>query len=583
MPTLAFLQLNDQGQNRPPVRNHGYDSEFFQEVDQLFDHVARDDPEIDVRDTDRIQANLLQTGPCPGDARVYHTFVSSPEIPGGDERIGEILGHSVDVTRREAGRLFEQWVDEANRALNRWIDSDDLSEFDDLDMPDYLIEYYKEQAKNIGDRIDVVGVDREELKMDVQYEVDTEIFHSSEPDGVWLPDDMSGGVFESKLSLPPDPVDRHLLAGYAVQLERASGVPVHSGVYLSLDDGLSEPEVEAFQIDDVLRSRIRENIQKFTKLVSRSKINGTWDESDPLSHRLAEPHEPKYANACRSCPYLHQCHGNGQYFNLRDDIYPTIANLKLSGSRVLDVLESISVASPRRDNVKTSVMELFPEKDPKSVFRGMVVPSLTRLHLIRSENEGQIIKLSPNGKYIVRGNMGSHRERLSTCIEDLIVSHLKITQDAIRFFRDHMDDISVGTYDNFTENINRLQRQYIEEFDIRLPEQDDGSPELIDVLYRGSQREFLINDQLRRDILQQALLQDRRDQFEDARWRVLKEIDDRDVIASSWFVDELIWREWKSANRVIDLREGSTYEDIRLTREGRSYDAVKLTDANRGT
>lgn len=572
MPILAFLSLQEKSDSFPPVTNYGFESGFFSEIDELFRQMSLHDEELDRQDTDRIKAKLLRTGPCPGNARVYHQFVSDPEIEGGNEQIEKLLGRSVNLSRRDAGQALEDWVDEANESLNEWLETRDSQALEEMDIPEKLREHYLNRLDQIEEKAEELDIEKSQLKIDVQHEIFTRYFHAAEPDGAWIPDEIPGGVFESKLSLPPEPVDRHELAGYAVHIERAQDLPVDFGVYLYLDDDMNEIELKEIYIDDVLRERIKENIEIFSALAFDSISEEAWDESIPLSRRLLEPHEPKYNRACRNCAYTRSCHEGGKYFDLRDDTYQDISNLKLSGTHLEPILEAIFDAQPHRDDVADRVMENFPGKSRKSVFRGMVIPTLKRLQLIRIKADASRIMVSPNGKMIFE--YSSTHEGLKQCVRDYTVSELNFSRNAVDYFRENASLLSEGTHENFEENIGRFYNQYLDYFDIRLPEEDDAE-ELVDAVYRGESAEpYLTNRELRREWLLGALPHHEMTQFDRGRWRLLKWLLDHDVLATTWLVDTALWREWRSEGRVIDLWEGSTHSDARLSRNGSTYDAI---------
>ncbi|MCG1004272.1 MULTISPECIES: CRISPR-associated protein Cas4 [Halobacterium] len=584
MPALGFLEAHEESEFRAPITQRGYNSEFFHRIDQLFNDLGKSDPGVDLDDRDRIKAKILRTGPCPSNARVYHQFSTPPEFENSDDEVSEILGREVNVTRREAGNLFEEWVDKANRAFNQWLSTQDPSALEEPDIPENLREFYLDRTTDISKKVDELDIDLEALKIDVQHSVSTDYFHDAEPDGAWLPDELPGGVFESKISVPDSPIDRHLLAGYAVHVERDSDIPVNYGIYLSLNEELSELRIDRVYVDDVIREQIRTNLERFTSLAFDSITEDEWDNSEPLKDRLLEPEEPKYAGACTSCLYANACHQGGKYYDLRNDIYNDLTNLKLSGSHILKVLEKVASGAPARPDVAASVMEVFPDKSKKSVFRGMAIPTLTRLHLIRVENDGQSINIAPNGQMILQAeNQEEQIRRLATSIRDYVVCELSLTGDALRYFEDYGDEVSTGEYPNFTPALERFRNQYLDYFNIDLPESDDGNPHLIDHLYRaGGLYQYLIDEDSRRELIQISLPNDRRIQYDYARRKVLKELDNRDEHASSWLVDELIWREWSSKSRAIDLMEGSTMSNTRLMRNARIYDAILLTEPQTG-
>lgn len=574
MPPLRFLSMQDKAESLPPITNYGHYSGFFESVDSLFREMGKGDPEIDINNSDRIKATLLRTGPCPGNARVYHQFNSELEIESRDDEIESILGKEVNVSRRNAGQLFEEWVDDINKALNTWLKTGNESDLREADVPQNLKEHYLEQLDEISEKASELGINLEELEMSTQHEVFTEYFHPSEPDGVWLPDDIPGGVFESKLTVPPEPVDKHQLAGYAVHLERSEGIPMDFGVYLSLDESLDEIEVNTIYLDDIIRGRIRENIEIFASIAFQSRASGNWNEDEPVKDRLVEPEEPRYANMCRSCPYTSACHEDGKYYDLLESIYDEISNLKLSGNQIRPVLDAVHEGAPERHSVSNAVMSLFPTKSEKSVFRGMVIPTLKRLELIRVRGEGRHISLSPNGKMVI---LGDSDQRLSFCVRDYLVEELGLTYNAMEYFRDYSDTMSqIEDYSNFDENISRLENQFIEYFDLFLPKEDQ-TPSVIQTVYSDhGAKEFLSNKQKRVDWMSGALPKNQQIQYDEARWRLIDWLLDRDLEISSWFVDEAVWKEWLTEDPAIDLWEGSTHSSMRLAREGIPYDAIVL-------
>jgi len=577
MPSLGFLEAHHESSRRPPITERGYNSDFFSKIDSLFDDLGKADPGVDLNDRDQIKSTLFRTGPCPGLSRVYHQFVSTPEFSTADEEIDSILGREVDLTRREAGMKFEAWVDEANRAFNEWVASGDDDVFENLDSPRPLQEFYKRRSQEALALAEDSDIDLDDLKIDVQRSVSSPFFHEAEPDGAWLPDSLPGAIFESKLSVPGSPIDRHLLAGYAVHLERAEEVQIDYGIYLGLSDDLSKLVINKIHADDVIREKTKENLEKFSTLAFESMAEGTWDDSLHIKDRLTEPMEPKYAGACRTCPYTRACHDEGRYFELKEEIENEISNLKLSGNQLLDVLQSAARAETSdRNNVAREVMNHFPGKSLKSVFRGMVIPTMKRLHLYRVQNDGRTILVSPNGQYILNPDSADLRyERLKRCLRDYFACELGITEDALRYYEDHGDRLDSSQ--NFLDNLNRTINQYIDYFGIHLPESDDSPGSLLDYMYQSEDTEqYFVDPEARRQLIQETMPLDKRIQIDFARRKLLKELDERNEPASSWVVDELLLREWRSEGRVIDLMEGSTMSKTRLKRGGRMYDAIQL-------
>lgn len=586
MPTLEFLSLQEERDRYPPITKYGYQSDFFDEIEELFDSLEMEDPEVDVGDGDKIAARLLRTGPCPGSARVYHTFASSPTFDNQDERIKEMLGVEVETTRRVAGREFEEWIDTANKGLNSWLNGEGDDEIRTADIPERLKEFYLDQLDKIETKCENLGIELPELEMDVQLEVTSPLFHESTPDGAWTSlSNLPGGVFESKLSLPPEPINRYVLAGYAAHIERSQEIPIDFGVFLMLDEEEEQIELHTFFIDDVLRESIKENLEIFASLAFDSITDGEWNEDEPLSNRLIEPDEPKYDNVCSNCLYQDNCHFEGKYERLFVNSYDDISNLKLSGNQIPPVLQAVKRGEPDREAVGDAVMEHFPDKSKKSVFRGMVLPTTKRLHLVRTTQGGKSVTLSPNGKMLFAVDDDDLEDRIGMCIRDYIVDELGYTQNAINYAEDTMESLakrmnsvavsSDRDFANIGENISRLNSSFVDYFNLDLPDEDSLLRGQIEFLYPDSNYRDLLNDNDQRQaVLDSALPNNQQIQIEQARWRIIQCISDQEGAVTSWFADELLWRERNYEDSSISLWEGSVHERTKLIREGVAYDGV---------
>ena len=78
--------------------------------------------------------------------------------------------------------------------------------------------------------------------------------------------------------------------------------------------------------------------------------------------------------------------------------------------RLTEVLNIFNKYPYDRDMQKDSILELYPNKSEKSVFRGMVIPSLRYLGLIIGYEN--FIRLSANGKIILEGEKKGKKEKL---------------------------------------------------------------------------------------------------------------------------------------------------------------------------
>lgn len=82
-----------------------------------------------------------------------------------------------------------------------------------------------------------------------------------------------------------------------------------------------------------------------------------------------------------------------------------LPHLKLPPDRVIAVLKAVKDDGPERASVAERVLRLFGNKSEKSVFRGMALPAITRLHLARTSRAE--VWLAPNGNgYFFLGDRG---------------------------------------------------------------------------------------------------------------------------------------------------------------------------------
>ncbi len=76
--------------------------------------------------------------------------------------------------------------------------------------------------------------------------------------------------------------------------------------------------------------------------------------------------------------------------------------------KLIEILTCFDQHPFDRDSLRESILSLYPGKTEKSVFRGMVIPSLRHLGLIVGYEED--LRLSCNGKIIVLGKNKSEKE-----------------------------------------------------------------------------------------------------------------------------------------------------------------------------
>lgn len=248
-------------------------------------------------------------------------------------------------------------------------------------------------------------------------------------------------------------------------------------------------------------------------------------------------------------------------------------NIKLSSKHVLPVLEQIKKGQPSRAEVAEYIVEnVFPEKERKSVFRGMVVPTTTKLHLARKNRQKKTFFLSPNGESCLYE--GKNRKQLGRCIRDFVTLEWGLFREAVTYLEENGSEIRERDERVF-QNSRRFKNQYLDEFDIdTLPKSKIKSNPIL-VLYEDNS-EYISNPNMRREIINSCFRGQQLYQIENARWRIIKELFDRGVSVSTWFADEIMWSEMNSTERIIDLWEASTVSNTKLKRGTTTFEGLVL-------
>lgn len=574
MPTLELLNRIKSRPNLPNVTKYGFNTEFFREFDDIVGTLDQSNSEEGLN----VKARLLRTGGCPNELRVYHAICgTSWKLGTRDDRIEDLLGEESDISRGRAGMLFEDWIDTANEAMNEWLETEDDGVFIDRDIPSPIARFYLSRLDNIKDLCTEIGVDLNSVKMDTQYRIDAETLGESNPDGVWPyvgNGDYPGGVFESKLAVPHEKGIESELTGYAVHYEREQSYPIEFGIVLYLDEGQNEIRVEGVHLDDRSRDQVKENIQKFSNLIFRSKLEASWEEESELDDWVIKPELPSYSHECRSCPYEWTCQSQRHY-----SAYQSVPrNLKLSGHKLGAALQAIAEGEPNRSQVIHEAMKIFPDDvSEKSGFRGMVAPTTEKLGFARSMRNGQVFFLSPNGKASIYGDSVNDAV-IGKCIRDICHLEFGLYEEAVAYFEKLSDNIRDGD-ERLYKNLRRFINQFLDEFDVELPKLADHREAGIEALYKNDPEIKYLNERdQRRRWIRASLPEKQQKQIEEVRWKMLRTLLASDLIASYWFVDEAIWREWGEHDSIIELYEGSTFRETQLIRENTPYDGVLVRE-----
>jgi hypothetical protein len=202
----------------------------------------------------------------------------------------------------------------------------------------------------------------------------------------------------------------------------------------------------------------------------------------------------------------------------------------------------------------------------------MVVPTTTRLHLARKNTQKKTFFLSPNGKSCLYKN--DKEKQLANCIRDFATLEFGLYSECISYLEDNEAEIERKDK-RVLENAKRFNNQYIDYFDISLLPQSKIESKRLLSLYDGS-REYINIAEKRRNLLVDCFRTQQLYQIEDARWRIIRELIDRGVGVSTWYADEIMWKEMNSSNRVIDLWEASTVSNTKLKRGNTAFEGLVL-------
>ncbi len=301
MPTLAYLTQVTQG-SPGDISIRGFDDGLWEDLLSL-----------DLACS--LKWKVLSAGPCPNARRVFFQLVGEPDVEGRDEPVADLLGQGSFATRREAGRQFHAWVAAANQEINEWLSTSGQLTFSGQ-IPERLAGFYAQRAECLGQHVANLSLDGAKAVMNVEQAINTRglPFGAPTPDGAWvnMPSQFALGVFEAKLTPPPEPCDVYLLTAYAALLEWEHRRPCDYGVLLSLDSGSGQLCCDPYYLGEVARDHVRQNIEHFASLIAWSRLQGQDVISDQKQldvTQLCRPECPERGPACPRCWYRGECRG----------------------------------------------------------------------------------------------------------------------------------------------------------------------------------------------------------------------------------------------------------------------------------
>lgn len=283
----------------------GFDDEFWRPLEQIRESLL-DGEEL------RLPSRILREGPCPGTARVYFALTLAPDYGNPDEIIVSLLGVEIKKSKKEAGRVLDGWIDKANEDSNQVLTGQRNCICSNGILPLNMEQFYNERLRTAKELAERSSIPFGGLEMEIKpvFESDEFPFTESEPDGMWrqLDGEFPGGIFETKLTVPPEPASGMILAGYAIIAECFCQHPFDVGVILSVGLGRNDLLVESQRITAGLRDSVRQNIEKLVSLLALSVMGGNWNPSARRwIDKLYRPTTPQHSPVCDSCPYRVVC------------------------------------------------------------------------------------------------------------------------------------------------------------------------------------------------------------------------------------------------------------------------------------
>jgi len=291
--------------------------EKFDEIREIADRVG-------IRNR-KFRKDILAAGPCPGLWRIY--YAATAEVQK-DVRVDatEYLGYHIEpgISRRALGIMFDDWVAEANRHYNAFLETGDpycLKEVKGI-----VGAYYRERANT---HCTVMADPKQRAKTKLQIKPDLRghdlSLHDLTPDGVFS-EGARAAIFEAKLSHPRYREFPHEMAVYAITYERTYSKDADYAIVLYTDYPIGKRLFT--DKEPVLDSQVHEvssNIERFLRLAQlsedavrdsimggiRTRIklgHGSWKTFLRRPPGLPSQNERQM---CPSCKYRVKCYQEG--------------------------------------------------------------------------------------------------------------------------------------------------------------------------------------------------------------------------------------------------------------------------------
>jgi len=320
-PFLEYHVLEQLG-NQAARSARGYDDSIglWEKLNQIREIADR----VGIRDR-KVRKDILAAGPCPGLWRIYYAATANMQK---DEPVGatEYLGNQINlgISRRELGMKFDEWIAEANRYYNDFLETGDLACLKKI--PGNIGQYYRKRADKHYQMADHARRARTRLMIKPDIKVPEGLpLYGLNPDGIFL-HGVRAAVFEAKLSHPRYREFPHEMAVYAITYERTHQKDTDYAIVLYSDYPVgrnlftfTEPILDSYV------NEINSNIERFLHLVQlsersarasvaarfRTKIRPGYDSWKRFLRRPPQLPNQNQRRWCPSCRYRPRCHPEG--------------------------------------------------------------------------------------------------------------------------------------------------------------------------------------------------------------------------------------------------------------------------------
>jgi hypothetical protein len=276
-----------------------------------------------------VPVRVLRAGTCPNSSRVYFELATRrPDDPSGRSPQGTLFGKPCDLTRLQAGDLWDSAVRSANKRIDDHLGSlaTPLTPSEVPDEP--LLDHYNAQLAKLRRMtgFGTLSIDSFRIRQSAiprarngkagapaaQGPTTSSATSTVKPDGHWIALDAlpaAGGIFEAKLSPPPAEALRSTFATYGLLAEQYYELNFDLGVSLTWNGSAGKPQAEPYLIGEADRQLCLSNIPLLRKLlVDGGKLTGARRRrAIRWKTVLIRPDRPARFTTCPDCKFFSDC------------------------------------------------------------------------------------------------------------------------------------------------------------------------------------------------------------------------------------------------------------------------------------